>query len=290
MLPRTTYDLTFTDGTARHGVLHCNEATALVVRIDLPSASRDGEPEDLKIAISVGKIRSAWTGALDHIRACADPADRDGPKVQSVELPSEQGVTCRLSPEQRVLALDAAVLAPGRSLSAAESRLSRACLDRVGSLEIAGIAQGVEVKLPAGFEFADLRVPLQGRAGTVVVPQCAPGQTLRAVALEVKDDPRFELGAVRVNRIDGATGVTCDPPQKMSDRKRTCELTRTALTCAAAPLPKPPLREVDCSIDESNYLKPRATCRPCRREVVTIDWKDEAARNGFSCRSICRCE
>jgi hypothetical protein len=288
--PNTTYDLQFTDGKTRHGVLHCEEGTARVVRVDLAPANRDGDPEDPKVTITFGKIHSTWSGALDQIRACADLEDRDGPNAPRVELRSKQGVTCQLSPGPHVVVLDVAALAPDHALPAADLRLIRACLGRDGTIEIAGITQGGEVKLPADPAFNHPHVRSQGKANAVAKPQCGPGNTLRGVAFEVADDPRFELGAVRVDRIDGATGVTCDPPQKVSDATRACELTRTKLTCAAVPPPKPPLEEVDCSIDKSSGLQRRLTCEPCQPNVVTDTWQEEARSKGFSCRSICQCE
>lgn len=291
MLPAgAPYNLEFIDGETPRGTLHCDVGAALIVPIDLALDSRDREPEDPKVGISIGKVHSTWTGALAQIRACSHPADRDGLRMLHVEPHSEQGVTCRLGSKERVVALDAAALAPGRSLPAAELQLGRACLGRAGSLELAGMAQGVEAKLPAALPFAHLRVRLPGAAGTLVETACVPDQTLRAVKLEVSDRPRFELGGVRVVRIDGATGVTCDAPRVVSDAKRRCELTQTALTCAAIPPPRPLPRVVDCSIDKSSYPHWSRTCDPCLPEVLTDDLKEAAARDGFSCRSLCRCE
>jgi hypothetical protein len=286
--PRTPYDLTFTDGKEKLGTL--SGAGNTVIRIDLDPASHDEPQEDFQIVATVGKIRSTWVGPLDQIRACADPASVDKPNAPSVELRSKQGVACRLSSGERVVALDAALLAPGQALPPAEARLVHACLGTAGSLEIVGISQGRQAKLPADLAFADLRVRRPERDDVVVVQSCSPGNTLRAVTLEVKDEPYFKIDPVRIERLDATTGVTCDPPQPVSDDKRTCELTRTALTCKATAPPQPPLKVVDCSIDNNNNPHWSRTCHPCLRGVVTDELRSEAEKNGLVCRSVCRCE
>lgn len=291
--PRTPYDLTFTDGKAKLGTL--SGAANTVIRIDLGPASGDEPQEDFPIIATVGKIRSTWVGALDQIRACADPADVDQPNAPSVELRSKQGVTCRLSSKERVVALDAVLLAPGHALPQAESRWMHACLGPRGSLEVAGIAQGSEVELPVDLVFAHLRVRRPGVTDIAVEPSCKPGDTLRAVTLGVKDAPRFEIPPVRVDRLDAATGVTCAPPQPVRDTNRMCMLKRTVLTCEPVPPLTHPVEEVECAIDKSGYFHDRnslrlsGTCSVCEWEPSTHDLHVEASRDGLSCRSFCQC-
>jgi hypothetical protein len=292
-LDTTPYELTFTDDhQKRLGSLRGVADTLL--RIELDPATSDEPQEDFQILAKVGKVQSTWVGALDQVRVYTDAAEVNKPNGPSIELSSQQGITCRLSAGQRVIALDAAVLERGHSLPATALHWSRACLASGGSLEIGGIAHRSQVKLPEDLPFTHLRVRRSGMTKPVEVPSCKSGNMLRAVALEVKVDRRIEIDGVHVEPLDTTIGVTCDRPRKVRDEKLQCDLTLPEPTCG--PIPPPPLEEVDCAIDKSGrihektgYLSTNSKC-DCKWESSSDGLRGQASRSGLSCGSFCRCQ
>jgi hypothetical protein len=285
------FDLKFTGGKTLHGTLHCEPVNPLVVRVELLSPARSEEQAHATatatVGVTVGKVRSRWTGALDEIRGCAARATGDRPSIQ-LDLPGDPAVTCRLAPETRTVALDATALAPGSVLPDAQTTFAAACLGTAGgNLELTSSTDRIVANLPANLPIKHVFVPWRGVGRASVEPRCKPGQQLRTMTMRVADDPRFELGAMRVDRLGDGLGVTCDPPGKVRDARRFCELSETELHCDPAPPPREP---VDCRYDRQAYLHAHYDCASCRPLSLTDDLRNDTAHRGYTCRSVCKCE
>jgi hypothetical protein len=296
MLPSEAngYALKLSDRESVLGTLRCPADSTHIERLDIaPSISdtSDNAMEQL-LTITIGKSKSTWAGAMDQARACRQPPERSHPRL---ELQSDGArLTCELQsePGKRVLALELPRTTKVPELSDVVASFAQACLDNrgdMGDIEVSGLMRGAPLKLRKDVAFNKLRIRRsQLDSPPAVETGCQRGNTVRVVEFTVSVS-RVETAALRIDRLDGRTGVTCDAPQRLrldvEGAARSCELTEDSFRCST-------LKEGNCEIDKMYRVRVFRGSTPCKLvdPQTGETYREHAYSQGIICRDIYICE